>query len=99
MPHLGKQIYRQTQHRLLNFCCLLSYDRSGLHRLRAWRIGQYGREFELSDLLVQKKLDYAALAKAREEAKQLRIYKANAEMLLRTDADDQRQAREHQQEK
>ena len=52
-----------------------------------------------SDLLVQKKLDYAALAKAREEAKQLRIYKANAEMLLRTDADDQRQTREHQQEK
>ena len=26
MPHLGKQIYRQTQHRLLNFCCLLSTD-------------------------------------------------------------------------
>ena len=39
---------------------------------------------------MQKKLDYAALAKAREEAKQLQIYKANAEMLLRTDADDQR---------
>ena len=32
----------------------------------------------------------AALAKAREEARQLQIYKANAEMLLRTDADDQR---------
>lgn len=54
---------------------------------------------EYSDLLVQKKLDYAALAKAREEAKQLQIYKANAEMLLRTDADEQRQTREHQQEK
>lgn len=54
---------------------------------------------EYSDLLVQKKLDYAALAKAREEARQLQIYKANAEMLLRTDADEQRQAREHQQEK
>ena len=39
---------------------------------------------------MQKKLDYAALAKAREEAKRLQIYKANAEMLLRTDADDQR---------
>lgn len=26
MPHLGKQIYWQTQHRLLNFCCLLSTD-------------------------------------------------------------------------
>ena len=26
MPHLGKQIYRQSQHRLLNFCCLLSTD-------------------------------------------------------------------------
>ena len=48
---------------------------------------------------MQKKLDYAALAKAREEARQLQIYKANAEMLLRTDADDQRQTREHQQEK
>ena len=54
---------------------------------------------EYSDLLVQKKLDYAALAKAREEARQLQIYKANAEMLLRTDADEQRQTREHQQEK
>ena len=54
---------------------------------------------EYSDLLVQKKLDYAALAKAREEAGQLQIYKANAEMLLRTDADEQRQTREHQQEK
>lgn len=53
---------------------------------------------EYSDLLVQKKLDYAALAKAREEARQLQIYKANAEMLLRTDADEQRQT-EHQQEK
>ena len=51
-----------------------------------------------SDLLVQKKLDYAALAKAREETRQLQIYKANAEMLLRTNA-DQRQTREHQQEK
>ena len=34
---------------------------------------------EYSDLLVQKKLDYAALAKAREEARQLQIYKANEE--------------------
>ena len=51
---------------------------------------------EYSDLLVQKKLDYAALAKAREEARQLQIYKANAEMLLRTDADEQRQTREYQ---
>ena len=49
---------------------------------------------EYSDLLVQKKLDYAALAKAREEARQLQIYKANAEILLRTDADEQRQTRE-----
>mgnify|MGYP000280780872 FL=1 len=54
---------------------------------------------EYSDLLVQKKLDYAELSKARDEAKRLQIYKANAEMLLRTDADDQRQTREHQQEK
>ena len=38
-------------------------------------------------------------SKAREEARQLQIYKANAEMLLRTDADEQRQTREHQQEK
>ena len=54
---------------------------------------------EYSDLLVQKKLDYAALAKAREEARQLQIYKANAEMLLRQGAEEQRQAREHQQGK
>ena len=54
---------------------------------------------EYSDLLVQKKLDYAELSKARDEAKRLQIYKANAEMLLCTDADDQRQTREHQQEK
>mgnify|MGYP006887219913 CR=1 FL=1 len=54
---------------------------------------------EYSDLLVQKKFNYAELSKARDEAKQLQIYKANAEMLLRTDADEQRQAREHQQEK
>ena len=54
---------------------------------------------EYSDLLVQKKLDYAELSKARDEAKRLQIFKANAEMLLRTDADDQRQTREHQQEK
>ena len=54
---------------------------------------------EYSDLLVQKKLDYAALAKAREEARQLQIYKANAEMLLRTDADEQnRQTTERQRE-
>ena len=51
---------------------------------------------EYSDLLVQKKLDYAELSKARDEAKRLQIYKANAEMLLRTDADEQRQTREHQ---
>ena len=54
---------------------------------------------EYSDLLMQKKLDYAALAKARDEAKQLQIYKANAEMLLRMNADDKQRAREHQQEK
>ena len=54
---------------------------------------------EYSDLLVQKKLDYAALAKAREEARQLQIYKANEERLLHTDAEEQRQTREHQQEK
>ena len=51
------------------------------------------------NLLVQKKFDYAALAKAREEARQLQIYKANAEMLLRTDTDEQRQTKERQQEK
>ena len=54
---------------------------------------------EYSGLLVQKKLDDAALAKAREEARQLQIYKANAEMLLRTDTEEQRQTRERQQEK
>ena len=54
---------------------------------------------EYSDLLVQIKLNYAALSKARDEAKRLQIYKANAEMLLRTDAEEQRQPREHQQEK
>ena len=54
---------------------------------------------EYSDLLVQKKLDYAELSKARDEAKQLQIYKANAELLLRTDAEEQRQTKEHQQEK
>ena len=54
---------------------------------------------EYSDLLMQKKLDYAALAKAREEARQLQIYKANEERLLHTDAEEQRQTREHQQEK
>ena len=54
---------------------------------------------EYSDLLVQKKLDYAELSKARDEAKQLQIYKANAEILLRTDAEKQRQTRERQQEK
>ena len=55
-------------------------------------------QVEYSNFLVQKKLDYAALAKARDEAKQLQIYKANAEMLLRMDADEQQRAREHQQE-
>ena len=54
---------------------------------------------EYSDLLVQKKLDYAVLSKVRDEAKRLQIYKANAEMLLRQDAEEQRQAREHQQGK
>lgn len=54
---------------------------------------------EYSDLLVQKTLDYAELSKARDEAKQLQIYKANAEILLRTDAEKQRQTRERQQEK
>ena len=42
---------------------------------------------------------YAELSKARDEAKQLQIYKANAEMLLRTDTEEQRQTRERQQEK
>ena len=42
---------------------------------------------------------YAALSKARDEAKRLQIYKANAEMLLRTDAEEQRQTRERQQGK
>ena len=41
----------------------------------------------------------AALSKARDEAKQLQIYKANAEMLLRMDAEGQRQTRERQQGK
>ena len=41
---------------------------------------------------------YAELSKARDEAKQLQIYKANAEMLLRTDTEEQRQTRERQQE-
>ena len=54
---------------------------------------------EYSNFLVQKKLDYAELAKVRDEAKQLQIYKANVEMLLRMDADEQQRAREHQQEK
>ena len=54
---------------------------------------------EYSDLPVQKRLDYAALAKARDEAKRLQIYKANTELLLRTDAEEQRQTRERQQEK
>lgn len=48
---------------------------------------------------MQKKLDYAWLAKARDEAKQLQIYKANTEILLRTDAEEQRQTRARQQEK
>ena len=48
---------------------------------------------------MQKELDYAGLAKARDEAKQLQIYKADAEILLRTDAEEQRQTRAHQQEK
>ena len=42
---------------------------------------------------------YAELSKARDEAKQLQIYKANAEMLLRTDTEEQRQTRERQQKK
>ena len=41
----------------------------------------------------------AAISKAREKARQLQIYKANAEMLLRTDAEEQRQTRERQQGK
>ena len=71
------------------------FDEQGLKKLPTVK----SLQAEYSDLLVQKKLDYAALAKAREEARQLQIYKANAEMLLRTDADEQRQTRERQQEK
>ena len=71
------------------------FDEQGLKKLPTVK----SLQAEYSDLLVQKKLDYAALAKAREEARQLQIYKANAEMLLCTDADEQRQTREHQQEK
>ena len=72
-----------------------AFDAFGLKKLPTVK----SLQAEYSDLLVQKKLDYAALAKAREEARQIQIYKANAEMLLRTDADDQRQTRERQQEK
>ena len=71
------------------------FDEQGLKKLPTVK----SLQAEYSDLLVQKKLDYAELSKARDEAKRLQIYKANAEMLLRTDAEEQRQPREHQQEK
>jgi len=54
---------------------------------------------EYSKLLAQKKNDYAELSSAREEAKRLQIYKANAELLLRSDEPEKEKARERQQEK
>ena len=111
LSHLGYQVRRIGRYRkagyskkyydahesdiLIHKAAKKAFDELALKKLPTVK----SLQAEYSDLLVQKKLDYAALAKAREEARQLQIYKANAEMLLRTDADEQRQAREHQQEK
>lgn len=54
---------------------------------------------EYASLLAQKKQDYAKLQKAREEARRLQTYRANAELLLRRDEPEQEKFRQRQQEK
>ena len=73
------------------------YEREGF-RIQSEGLDEATGEKDYA-MVWQRELDYAELSKARDEAKQLQIYKANAEMLLRTDAEEQRQTRERQQEK
>ena len=84
----SKKYYDAHESDIIHKAAKKAFDELALKKLPTVK----SLQAEYSDLLVQKKLDYAALAKAREEARQLQIYKANAEMLLRTDADEQRQA-------
>ena len=72
-----------------------AFDELGIKKIP--RVKELSQEY--STLLTQKKLDYAELQKAREEAKRLQIYRANAELLLRMDELEQEKSREHQQEK
>ena len=72
-----------------------AFDELGVKKLPAVKRLQS----EYSELLTQKKKDYAELSSAREEAKRLQIYKANAELLLRTGEPGKAKTKEHQQEK
>lgn len=72
-----------------------AFDELGVKKLP--RVKELSQEY--ASLLAQKKQDYAQLQKAREDARRLQVYKANAELLLRTDAPEQEKSRERQQEK
>ena len=72
-----------------------AFDELGLKKLPTVK----SLQAEYSELLAQKKRDYAELSSAREEAKRLQIYKANAELLLRSDEPEKEKTRERQQEK
>ena len=72
-----------------------AFDELGIKKIP--RVKELSREY--AELLAQKKLDYAELQKAREEAKKLQTYRANTELLLRLDEPEKEKSRERQQEK
>lgn len=69
-----------------------AFDGLGLKKLPTVK----SLQTEYSTLLSQKKQDYAELLQAREEAKKLQIYRANAELLLRENDAEQHRAKEQE---
>ena len=97
VSEISQQVLRQIEVAIRNYERERSqnHDRIDLHEER--RLPDSRHEAERGT--GEQAPGQVELSKARDEAKRLQIYKANAEMLLRTDAEEQRQTREHQQEK
>ena len=97
VSEIGQQVLKQIEVAIRNYERERSqnHDRIDLHEER--RLPDSRPEAERG--IGEQALGQVELSKARDEAKRLQIYKANAEMLLRQDAEEQRQTREHQQEK
>lgn len=97
VSEISQQVLKQIEVAIRNYERERSqnHDRIDLHEERRLSDSRPEAERETGE----QALGQVELSKARDEAKRLQIYKANAEMLLRTDAEEQRQTREHQQEK